>query len=160
MPIQLNLDPAFACSCDFKQQINYPRDDVSTATSVRQVWVTMSMPAGQAVVFIKNKQGRTVFLKVIENLSMLFPEENHIPIADSRDGGDVREDAVQFVIHGVVDGMQLANHYIHLKSRQIPGTEGGKGGGGGRGRKGKKGGGDEGNRGSLDDLSDMDMPKL
>ena len=84
-------------------------------TLLLQLQVTMSMPAKQALVFIKNKKGRVVFLKAINNLSMLFPDHTHI-----KENGVTREDAVQFVIHGVVDGMQLSNHYIHLKGRKIP----------------------------------------
>ena len=74
------------------------------------------MPEKQALVFIKNKEGRVVFLKSIVNLSMLFPEDTHI----KDEQGNSRQDAVQFEIHGIVDGMQLANHYIHLKGRGIP----------------------------------------
>ncbi|XP_070173249.1 uncharacterized protein [Littorina saxatilis] len=89
-----------------------------------KLWVTMYMPEGQALVYIKNRKGRTVFLKVIENLSMLFPEEYHIPDQNNQP----REDAVQFIVHGIVDGKQLANHYIHLKGEKIaPGLEEGEG---------------------------------
>ncbi|KAL8580899.1 hypothetical protein ACOMHN_039599 [Nucella lapillus] len=79
-----------------------------------EVRVKMYMPEKKAVVLIKNKTGRTVSIKVINNLSMLFPPDTHI----EEDGQPV-DDAVMFVIHGFVDGMQLSNHYIHLKSREL-----------------------------------------
>ncbi|XP_076435715.1 uncharacterized protein LOC143275459 [Babylonia areolata] len=81
------------------------------------VWVMMHMPEKAAVVTIKNRAGRVVFLKQINNLRQIFPEHTHIA---AEDGRSKRTDAVQFVIHGFVDGMQLSNHYINLKSRKLP----------------------------------------
>lgn len=83
-----------------------------------QVRVVMSMPEGEALVFIKNKEGKTVFVKQILNLSLLFPAENHIDL----DQGGVRADAVKFEVKGIVEGTQLSTHRIRLKSSKLQET--------------------------------------
>ena len=63
----------------------------------------------------------------------LFPDDTHLEDEE----GNIREDAVQFVIHGIVDGTQLANHNIHLKGRKLPIKADTAGGGGTNGADSK-----------------------
>jgi hypothetical protein len=70
----------------------------------------MSMPASEARAMIRNKHGDTVFYYKLRNLSELFPPSTHLKGED----GEERDDAVEFVVEGRVDGMQLSSHRINL----------------------------------------------
>ncbi|KAK7089984.1 uncharacterized protein [Littorina saxatilis] len=80
-----------------------------------KVWVKMSMPAKEARAIIKNKQGETIFFYKLRNLSELFSEDHHLKDED----GDPKSDAVEFVIEGRVDGMQLSSHRINLTDHDL-----------------------------------------
>ena len=80
-----------------------------------QVRVMMSMPAKEARAVIKNKQGDPIFFYKLRNLSELFPKTTHLPEED----GEPRSDAVEFLIEGRVDGMQLSSHRINLTDHGV-----------------------------------------
>lgn len=80
-----------------------------------KVWVMMSMPAQQAHAVIRDRQGAPVFHFKPRNLAELFPPSTHLPGPD----GQPRTDAVEFLIEGRVDGMQLASHRINLADRGL-----------------------------------------
>ncbi|XP_076453890.1 uncharacterized protein LOC143289013 [Babylonia areolata] len=100
-----------------------------------KVWVRMSMPAKEARAFVKNKAGDTIFFFKLRNLSELFPKSTHL----EDENGDTRSDAVEFVIEGRVDGMQMSSHRINLVDHKADshaqtqthsqGSSGGAGGG-------------------------------
>lgn len=75
----------------------------------------MSMPSKVAQAYIKDKQGETVFYYRLRNLADLFP----LNAIKDRDGRTL-EDAVEFTVEGVVNGMQLANHKIELRGDKLP----------------------------------------
>lgn len=84
-----------------------------------KVWITMSMPAKEARAFIKNSYGDTVFYYKLNNLSHLFPRNKiRIPTPEGQPQ-KYREDAVEFLVEGIVNGMQLSSHRINLDSRDI-----------------------------------------
>ena len=80
-----------------------------------QVRVMMSMPAKEARAVIKNKQGDPIFFYKLRNLSELFPKTTHLPEED----GEPRSDAVELLIEGRVDGMQLSSHRINLTDHGV-----------------------------------------
>ena len=80
-----------------------------------QVRVMMSMPAKEARAFIQNKQGEALFFYKLRNLSELFPKATHLLGED----GEPRSDAVEFLIEGRVDGMQLSSHRINLTDHGV-----------------------------------------
>ncbi|KAK7441393.1 hypothetical protein BaRGS_00040575, partial [Batillaria attramentaria] len=85
--------------------------------------VTMSMPEGEALVFIKNKDGKVVFVKQIFTLVPLFPQYRI-----TKPDGTEEDKAVRFKVKGVVEGTQLSTHHIRLKSRKLkPGAKEGTG---------------------------------
>ena len=75
----------------------------------------MSMPAKEARAFIQNKQGEALFFYKLRNLSELFPKATHLLGED----GEPRSDAVEFLIEGRVDGMQLSSHRINLTDHGV-----------------------------------------
>ena len=77
----------------------------------------MSMPAKEARAVIKNKRAETIFFFKLRNLSELFPKGTHLQ--EEGGGGDPRSDAVQFVIEGRVDGVQLSSHRINLTDHGV-----------------------------------------
>ncbi|KAK7090677.1 uncharacterized protein [Littorina saxatilis] len=89
-----------------------------------KVTVNMSMPAKQAKAYIKDKHGDTVFYYTLKNLSHLFPQ-NKIEVDDPKRPGSkkAREDAVQFVVEGVLNGVQMSSHKIKLDSQDLEGAE-------------------------------------
>ena len=70
----------------------------------------MSMPAKEARAVLHNKQGETIFFYKLRNLAELFPSKTHIKDSE----GEPKSDAVEFLIEGRVDGMQLSSHRINL----------------------------------------------
>nr|KAG5697705.1 hypothetical protein BaRGS_000590 [Batillaria attramentaria] len=79
------------------------------------VWVMMVMPSKEARAFVKNKRGQNVFFYSVKDLTEFFPNQT---LRDEQ-GKVLRQDAVQFLVEGVVDGMQLASHRINLIGHDI-----------------------------------------
>ena len=75
----------------------------------------MTMPAKKAEAFVRNKAGEVVHFYKLNNLKVLFPKQ----AVKGEDGKD-REDAVQFVVEGMVSGIQLSSHRIELDSEALP----------------------------------------
>ena len=75
----------------------------------------MSMPAKEARAIIKNRRGDPIFFYKLRNLSELFPTSTHLTDKD----GETRSDAVEFVVEGRVDGMQLSSHRINLADHKL-----------------------------------------
>ena len=91
--------------------LTFSRDGLSPL----QVRVMMSMPAKEARAVIQNKQGEALFFYKLRNLSELFPKATHLLGED----GEPRSDAVEFLIEGRVDGMQLSSHRINLTDHGV-----------------------------------------
>ena len=91
--------------------LTFARDGLSPL----QVRVMMSMPAKEARAVIQNKQGEAIFFYKLRNLSELFPKATHLLGED----GEPRSDAVEFLIEGRVDGMQLSSHRINLTDHGV-----------------------------------------
>ncbi|XP_076453897.1 uncharacterized protein LOC143289015 [Babylonia areolata] len=100
-----------------------------------KVWVRVSLPVEEARAFIKNKAGDTIYFFTHRHLPDLFPNSTHL----EDENGDTRSDAVEFVIEGRVNGMQMSSHRINLVDHkadshaqtqtQSQGSSGGAGGG-------------------------------
>ncbi|KAK7484436.1 hypothetical protein BaRGS_00024321 [Batillaria attramentaria] len=102
------------CLISSEPRVN-ERDAIRRGSRVDEVWVMMVMPSKEARAFVKNKRGQNVFFYSVKDLTEFFPNQT---LRDEQ-GKVLRQDAVQFLVEGVVDGMQLASHRINLIGHDI-----------------------------------------
>ncbi|XP_076435440.1 uncharacterized protein LOC143275317 isoform X2 [Babylonia areolata] len=78
--------------------------------------VEMTMPAGRAPIYVRNlKTGEYNYVRTIRNLPSAFKgfsKDVVSPVLNAE--GKTRSDAVRFTVHGIIDGVQLSTHKIHL----------------------------------------------
>lgn len=75
-----------------------------------EVTVSMTMPAGKAVAYVKNKDGEKVHTRQINNLNFVFKGKHKTKELGGK--------AAEFVVKGIVEGSVLSSHQICLQDAE------------------------------------------